>query len=247
MDPSELGIALSDPRLNRTLAEKGKTRTLERRLDPPVHRADLQRPAQGVGEHEVPIGVDALGATPLRRLLRRPLLQGPPDQAVPSPRGAPSGSWSVPAPARGRTPASGCGGRSRTRGRTRHPTTTSPGVRRVAARRARRAPAADTPDTAHAPVGRREYHYMTASRRPVNSCRDILKPDVPTSYDQRLPGRPRIRNRNGAEPTNHAAKPCPLRRGGTAPTRDADVGCALGAIHRRQCLSAGHRLRHRQR
>ena len=41
VDPSELGIALSAPRL---------IRTLERGLAPPVNRADLQRPAQGVDE-----------------------------------------------------------------------------------------------------------------------------------------------------------------------------------------------------
>ena len=57
VDPSELGIALSAPRLNRTL---------ERGLDPPVNRADLQRPAQGVDE------VSSIGPL-VRRARRRPI------------------------------------------------------------------------------------------------------------------------------------------------------------------------------
>ena len=64
MDPSELGIALSDPRLNRTLAEKGRPGRSNAVL---THRCTVLtcsgRP-RGVGEHEVPIGVDALAATP---------------------------------------------------------------------------------------------------------------------------------------------------------------------------------------
>ena len=194
VDPSELGIALSHPRLNRTLAEKGRPGRSNAAL---THRCTVLtcsgRP-RGVGEHEVPTGVDALAAPPLRRLLRRLLPQGRQTKRSQVHAALLVGLGRSQHQHAAGTPASGCGARSRTHGRNRHPTSTSPGVRRVAALRARRAPAADTPDTAHAPVGRREYHYMTASRRPINSFRDILKPDVPASYEQGLPGRPRIRN-----------------------------------------------------